>query len=183
MQPNPRGGFLCEVQVVSFFLKKRGVKKVIEGVGESVGERDKDRTTETSCTLRCPDGCSPGVGQAVRDIAITDTRHKKEINGYSIVSQSRDTRRIDKKNPFLSFIRIHSFIHHASGIGGNSPGHPVPRLRFIKIPSEPFTGNPRSVKLCSCSHTGISAGCRGGGTGAPCGKCSPSSSIVIGGGC
>ena len=72
--------------------------------------------------------------------------------------------------------------HQASGIAANSPGHPVPRLRFMKIPSEPLSGRPRSVRLCSCSQTGMSAACSAGGAGAPCGKWSPSSSIVIGGG-
>ena len=121
-------------------------------------------------------GCWDKTAVPVRVIAITDTdtKGKKKISTDTV-----------KKNKIASFLSLFlSFpVHHASGIGGNSPGHPVPRLRFMKIPSEPFTGNPRSVKLCSCSHTGISAGCRGGGTGAPCGKCSPSSSIVIGGGC
>jgi hypothetical protein len=109
-------------------------------------------------------------------------RGRRKKNSTDTVSQSITRQEVKKKYLMRSFSFFFP-IHHASGIGGNSPGHPVPRLRFIKMPSEPFTGNPRSVKLCSCSHTGISAGCRGGGTGAPCGKCSPSSSIVIGGGC
>ena len=87
-------------------------------------------------------GQHPGASH--RDHRKGEKNQEGDINEYSVTRQ-------EKKITTRLF-------HHASGMGANSPGHPVPRLRSIKIPSEPFTGKPRSVRLCSCSHRGISAG-------------------------
>lgn len=40
------------------------------------------------------------------------------------------------------------YFHQASGIGGKSPVQPFGLPICKNIPSEPLTGNPRSVKLC-----------------------------------
>jgi len=52
--------------------------------------------------------------------------------------------------------------YQTSGMGANSPGHPDAGVKFIKIPSDPFTGRPRSAIFCSLNQTGISFAFSGG---------------------
>ena len=65
----------------------------------------------------------------------------------------------------------------ASGICGNAPLHPFGFPSCKKTLSDPFAGNPKSVKLCSCIHTGKLEGLI---DPQPAGQLNPSSSTVNG---
>lgn len=88
-------------------------------------------------------------------------------------------------------------------MGANSPAHPFDPFTWRNIPSEPFTGSPRSVRLwqpaksvtclnamrgrfknntCSCSHSGMVFGSKMLLSFLSLGHTKPSSSIVKGAG-
>lgn len=54
---------------------------------------------------------------------------------------------------FSKIVADTSLIHQASGMGAKSPVQPLAPVICRKMPSEPLTGSPRSVRLCTRIRT------------------------------